>query len=191
MDNKIICYKCNELFNNKCCNLNNGCCYNFYNIIKYRLKYNKNIDNLYCNNCFINNYKNNFYNYNTDSESESDTEYYTQNDTLTDIINSSDYHSYEDLLYYYDYSKKNTLIYSYNKYLTNYYNKIKFILYSIYNFDKLILNNIISFIDKRLICIKCNNIFDNSIYIVKQCSICDNFYCKNCLSNNEKCYKCN
>jgi hypothetical protein len=190
MNNKIICYYCNKNIDN-CCNLQNNCCHNFYNIIKYRLKYNTNIKNVYCNSCFINNHKNNFYNYNLeiDTESESDTEYYSENDTLQDIINTSDYHSYEDLLYYYDYSKKNSLIYSYNKYLTNYYNKIESIINLSYNIDKLILNNIISFIDKRLICIKCNNIFDNNIYSVTQCSICDNFYCTNCI-NKKICFKC-
>ena len=188
MNNKIICYYCNKDIED-CCNLQSQCCFNFYNIIKYRLKYNKNMKEIYCSHCFINNYKNNFYNYNSDSESESDTEYYTENDNLSDIINKNDKHNHTDLLYYYNYSKKNSIIYSYNKYLTTYYNKIEAIINSFYNIDKLILDNIISFIDKRLICSKCNNIFDNSIYTILQCSKCDNFYCSNCI-NNKLCFKC-
>ena len=106
MNNKIICYYCNKDIDD-CCNLQSQCCFNFYNIIKYRIKYNKNMKEIYCSYCFINNYKNNFYNYNSDSESESDTEYYTENDNLSDIINKNDKHNYTDLLYYYNYSKKN------------------------------------------------------------------------------------
>lgn len=59
MNNKIICYYCNKDIED-CCSLQSQCCFNFYNIIKYRIKYNKNMKEIYCSHCFINNYKNNF-----------------------------------------------------------------------------------------------------------------------------------